>query len=566
MTIAPVMPSLSPSMDIQVASNFERLLFELKGRNGAAVDRRVAAVPRYRRAACRRAGLARGAGAVFGPPRRRRGDPRHDRRYLPPRRIADRSAYRGRGRRRACARSAEADRATPIIALATAHPAKFPDAVERATGIRPALPPALAEIIEKPRTDRPFCRTMSTRSRASSALTRAGRSRRRHIQEVRHDHRARDAAERAAHRHRPHRYRGHGLARAVGRCRHKARGAGDQRRRAFSRTHGVQGHRAAQRPRHRRGDRGGRRPPQRLYLARKHRVLRQGAEGGSAARARHPRRHPAAFDLRSGRARTRAHRDPAGDRAGQRHARRHHLRSFPGARLSRPGDGPAGAGQPGDHPAGCRARRSSPICATITAPPAWCCRPPAISTTTVSSRSPRRCCRRCRRELPVTTEPARYAGGDHREDRDLEQLHLVLGFPGIPLGDPDYYAASVLSTAFGGGMSSRLFQEVREKRGLVYSIHSFAHSYRDGGLFGIYAGTGEEEAAELVPVLCEEAMRLEDGLAPGRAGPRQGADEGGAVDVARKHRGALRADGAAHADPRHAVRSGRHRPAHRGGR
>ncbi len=118
-------------------------------------------------------------------------------------------------------------------------------------------------------------------------------------------------------------------------------------------------------------------------------------------------------------------------------------------------------------------------------------------------------------ELPVTTEPARYIGGDHREERDLEQLHLVLGFPGIPLGDPDYYAAAVLSTAFGGGMSSRLFQEVRENRGLVYAIHSFAHSYRDGGLFGIYAGTGEEEAAELVPVLCDEAMRLEDGLAPG---------------------------------------------------
>jgi predicted Zn-dependent peptidase len=118
-------------------------------------------------------------------------------------------------------------------------------------------------------------------------------------------------------------------------------------------------------------------------------------------------------------------------------------------------------------------------------------------------------------ELPVSSEPARYVGGDHREERDLEQLHLVLGFPGIPLGDPDYYAAAVLSTAFGGGMSSRLFQEVRENRGLVYAIHSFAHSYRDGGLFGIYAGTGEEEAAELVPVLCDEAMRLEDGLAPG---------------------------------------------------
>jgi predicted Zn-dependent peptidase len=112
----------------------------------------------------------------------------------------------------------------------------------------------------------------------------------------------------------------------------------------------------------------------------------------------------------------------------------------------------------------------------------------------------------------VATEPARYEGGEYRQGRDLEQLHLVLGFPGLPLGDPDYYAASVLSTAFGGGMSSRLFQEVREKRGLVYTIHSFAHSYRDGGLFGIYAGTGEAEAGELVPVLCEETMRLAEGF------------------------------------------------------
>jgi predicted Zn-dependent peptidase len=118
------------------------------------------------------------------------------------------------------------------------------------------------------------------------------------------------------------------------------------------------------------------------------------------------------------------------------------------------------------------------------------------------------------RERAVTMEPARYVGGDYRESRDLEQLHLVVGFPGLPLDDPDYYAASVVSTAFGGGMSSRLFQEVREERGLVYSIHSFAHGYRDGGLFGIYAGTGEDEAAELVPVLCDEALRLRDGFTP----------------------------------------------------
>ena len=117
-------------------------------------------------------------------------------------------------------------------------------------------------------------------------------------------------------------------------------------------------------------------------------------------------------------------------------------------------------------------------------------------------------------ERPATTEPACYAGGDRREQRDLEQLHLVLGFLGVVLCDPDYYAASVLSTAFGGGMSSRLFQEIREKRGLVYTIHSFVHGYRDGGLFGIYAGTGEAEAAELVPAICREVVRLEDGLTP----------------------------------------------------
>jgi predicted Zn-dependent peptidase len=115
---------------------------------------------------------------------------------------------------------------------------------------------------------------------------------------------------------------------------------------------------------------------------------------------------------------------------------------------------------------------------------------------------------------PPTSEPARYEGGERRESRELEQLHLVLGFPGPAVGEPDYYAASVLSTAFGGGMSSRLFQEIRERRGLVYTIHSFLHGYRDGGLFGVYAGTGEEEAAELVPVLCEETLRLADGLTP----------------------------------------------------
>ncbi len=112
------------------------------------------------------------------------------------------------------------------------------------------------------------------------------------------------------------------------------------------------------------------------------------------------------------------------------------------------------------------------------------------------------------------TEAAHYTGGDLRQLRDLEQVHVMLGFPGFAFADRDYYAASVLSTAFGGGMSSRLFQEIREKRGLVYSIYSFSHSYSDGGLFGIYAGTGKDEAAELMPVLTAEIRKLADGLAP----------------------------------------------------
>ncbi|MCH9011765.1 MAG: insulinase family protein [Proteobacteria bacterium] len=105
-------------------------------------------------------------------------------------------------------------------------------------------------------------------------------------------------------------------------------------------------------------------------------------------------------------------------------------------------------------------------------------------------------------------EPASYQGGDYREARELEQVHVLLGFESVSYLDKDYYTTSVLSTLFGGGMSSRLFQEVRERRGLVYSIYSFHSSYHDGGLFGIYAGTGEDEVEELIPVVCDELSKL----------------------------------------------------------
>jgi predicted Zn-dependent peptidase len=115
-------------------------------------------------------------------------------------------------------------------------------------------------------------------------------------------------------------------------------------------------------------------------------------------------------------------------------------------------------------------------------------------------------------ELPTTIpdgpEPARYSGGEFREERDLDQVHLVLGFEGPPFRHADSHALMLLSTILGGGMSSRLFQEIREKRGLVYSIYSYTQPFEDSGLFAIYAGTGEKEAAELVPVTLEELRRV----------------------------------------------------------
>ena len=101
-------------------------------------------------------------------------------------------------------------------------------------------------------------------------------------------------------------------------------------------------------------------------------------------------------------------------------------------------------------------------------------------------------------------EKSRYVSGEYREEKNLEQIHLLLGFEGINYNHPDYYSLLVYSSLLGGGMSSRLFQEIREKRGLVYGISSFTSSYTDTGMFGIYAGTGETQIQELIPVLCDE--------------------------------------------------------------
>ncbi|HEX3664998.1 MAG TPA: pitrilysin family protein [Rhizomicrobium sp.] len=105
-------------------------------------------------------------------------------------------------------------------------------------------------------------------------------------------------------------------------------------------------------------------------------------------------------------------------------------------------------------------------------------------------------------------EPANFAGSDIRVEEDLEQVHVTWAFPGIPSGDDALFAAQVYVTALGGGMSSRLFQEIREKRGLCYSIYAFANSFIDGGMIGIYAGTGAAEAAEISALVAGEMHEL----------------------------------------------------------
>ena len=106
--------------------------------------------------------------------------------------------------------------------------------------------------------------------------------------------------------------------------------------------------------------------------------------------------------------------------------------------------------------------------------------------------------------------PALYRGGVARNEKSFEQTHLVLAFEAPPYRHADYFAAQVCAGAFGGGMSSRLFQEVRERRGLCYAIHAFASGLSDAGMFAIYAACGPDRAAELLAVVRDELSRAAD--------------------------------------------------------
>jgi len=110
------------------------------------------------------------------------------------------------------------------------------------------------------------------------------------------------------------------------------------------------------------------------------------------------------------------------------------------------------------------------------------------------------------------TEPARFAAGERRTSKRLEQAHVALAFEAPSARDPEVYAAQVYAIALGGGMSSRLFQELRERRGLCYTIFAHASAHRDTGLLTVYAGTSGPQLRELEELAIDELRRAAEGM------------------------------------------------------
>ena len=114
-------------------------------------------------------------------------------------------------------------------------------------------------------------------------------------------------------------------------------------------------------------------------------------------------------------------------------------------------------------------------------------------------------------DRPVRSRPS-FVGGPSLAARPLDQTHIVLSFPSVSYHDEDIYAVQVLSSVLGGGMSSRLFQEVRERRGLCYSVFASAAGYEDSGLFTVYAATAPDKADELAAVASDVMLSMTQGV------------------------------------------------------
>ncbi|PVB63061.1 pitrilysin family protein [Labrenzia sp. 011] len=101
---------------------------------------------------------------------------------------------------------------------------------------------------------------------------------------------------------------------------------------------------------------------------------------------------------------------------------------------------------------------------------------------------------------------ARYRGGETLRVKDLMEAQVLIGFEGRPYKSKDYYAIQILASVLGGGMSSRLFQEIREKHGLCYAIYSFHWAFSDTGLFGLHAATSHDDLGALMPMIADELV------------------------------------------------------------
>ncbi len=128
---------------------------------------------------------------------------------------------------------------------------------------------------------------------------------------------------------------------------------------------------------------------------------------------------------------------------------------------------------------------------------------------------------------PPASPAARFAAGTHNDVRRFDQLHLALAYPGVAVDHHDHHALALFAGAAGGGMSSRLFQELRETRGLAYSVYAWSAAYADAGSLGVYLATARRDGAKALKlareVLAQTAAEIDDAeLARARAQARAG--------------------------------------------
>ncbi|MBV6632352.1 MAG: insulinase family protein [Alphaproteobacteria bacterium] len=117
--------------------------------------------------------------------------------------------------------------------------------------------------------------------------------------------------------------------------------------------------------------------------------------------------------------------------------------------------------------------------------------------------------------MPEPADPIEYVGGYHKQEGQIQQAHFAIGMKSVGRNHPDYYAHVLASQILGGGMSSRLFEEVRKKRSLVYTTSAALTGNEDTGIMYAYGGTTKDELAEMVPVMAREIVRLSEDASQG---------------------------------------------------